>query len=194
MATCFDEPGVIFDTRFCLDSISKNVKGAVKVVGKPLQIVCDTEKCVTLRTMSALKVVTTSNKKCDSKLALRLDGGSLVVGKLATAYENDGLQRGVHAGDFVWTGQHVQIKGRMSGITNAGILRAPVFKPACEDCSTPGVMIGRLCGQVVGSAGTGLNGAQVMAVYRILVPKPTKTGASGPLTGTIEGVIVGPCK
>ena len=146
MATCFDEPGVIFDTRFCLDSISKNVKGAVKVVGK-----------------------------------------------LATAYENDGLQRGVHAGDFVWTGQHVQIKGRMSGITNAGILRAPVFKPACEECSTPGVMIGRLCGQVVGSAGTGLNGAQVMAVYRLLT-KPTKTGASGPLTGTLEGVIVGPCK
>ena len=192
MATCFDEPGVIFDTRFCLDTISKNVKGSIKA-GKPLQIVCEKEKCVTLRTMSAIKVAVLTNKECDSKLGLRLDG-SLVVGKLATAYENDGLQRGVHAGDFVWTGQHVQIKGRMSGITNAGILRAPVFKPACEKCSTPGVMIGRLCGQVVGSAGTGLNGAQVMAVYRFLVPKPTKEGASGSLTGTIEGVIVGPCK
>jgi hypothetical protein len=194
MATCFDDPRTIFESRFCLDAISKNVKGTVKVV-KELQVVCETEKCVTFRTLSALKVATTTNKPCDSKLALRLDGGSLVVDDLATAYENDGLQRGIHAGDFVWTGQHVQIKGRMSGITNAGILRAPLFKPACEACSAPGIMIGRLCGQVVGSAGAGLDGAQVMAVYRILGGKPSKTGANGPATGTIEGVIVGPpCK
>ncbi len=188
------ESAAIIDTHFCVSSISKDVKGAVKPP-ESFNVVCATPKCVTFRTVSALELTTSPNKACDSKLAQRLDGGSLVVGKLATIYETDGLHRGVHRGDFVWTGQHVQIKGLMSGITNAGILRAPVFKPACEACSAPAVMIGRLYGQVVGSAGTGLDGAAVMAAYRIQVgTKPTKKGASGRAVGTIEGVIAGPCK
>jgi hypothetical protein len=111
------------------------------------------------------------------------------VKKLATAYETDGLGRGFHAGDFVWIGQHVKIEGRMSGTTNAGILRPPVFDGNCEACSARGIMIGRLCGEVVGAAGP-LDGAQVIAVYRFKVGRPTRKGAIGSVVGTIEGVIV----
>ena len=191
MATCFDEPGVIFDSQFCLESLSKNAKGSVKVA-KTLPVTCGKDKCVTFRTIGPFTVKLSTNAPCDSKLSLRLDG-SFVVQTLATAYDIDGLQRGVHAGDFIWTGQHVQVKGRMSGITNAGILRPPVFKDGCETCSSRGIMIGRLCGQVVGSGGPGLDGAQVVAVYRFAAGRPTKKGAIGNVAGTIEGVIVGKC-
>jgi hypothetical protein len=143
--------------------------------------------------MSVLKLELRSDKPCDSELGLQLNG-ELVVERLATAYDTDGLHRGVHAGDFVWLGQQFEITGRMSGITNAGILRARVFTPACEKCLAPGVMIGRLCGEVVKTHDPELKGARLVAVYRLLAARPRKTGVQGPsIRGTIEGVIVTKC-
>jgi hypothetical protein len=187
MATCFDDPDHIDHDLYCLDAISKNVKGTVRIARARREV--HTKDCPTFRTLGPLKLITRTNEPCDSELSLRLDNGSFTVERLATAYELDGLRRGFHAGDFVWTGQHVTVEGRISGITNAGILRAPVFKGDCEACETRGIMIGRLCGEVVGSAGP-LNRAQVVAVYRFKAGRPTRRGASGGVVGTIERVIV----
>jgi len=190
MATCFDDPGDVVHDGFCLDAISKNVKGTVSIAAISRRQV-QPDGCQTWRTMGPLKLTTSTHEPCDSELSLRrLDKGSFVVERLATAYEIDGLRRGFHAGDFKWSGRHVTIEGRMSGITNAGILRAPVFEGDCEECASRGIMIGRLCGEVVGSAGE-LDGAKVVAVYRFKAGRPTKRGASGSVVGTIEGVIVG---
>jgi hypothetical protein len=194
MATCYDEPTEVFDSQRCLDAVSKDAKGTVRISAKH-DALCEERKCTTFHTVGPLKLTTTVDKPCDSKLSLKLATGTFTVARLATSYDTDGLQRGVHAGDFSWSfaGTHVQIAGRMSGITNAGILRAPVFQHECEACSTPGLMIGRLCGEVVGSAPARYKGAQLVAVYRFEVAKPSKEGAAGGVIGTIEGVLVEQC-
>lgn len=192
MSTCFDEPGLIFDSNRCVDAVSKDVQGKVGVP-KPLRTKCDTKKCEALHTLGPLSALATINKPCDSRISRPLDG-KFIVRKLATIYDTDGLGRGVHAGDFEWTGVNGKgkIAGRMSGITNAGILRAQPFKE-CEECSQPGIMIGRLCGVFVEPHTARLKGAQFVAVYRFEVGKVTKDGASGPVKGTIEGAIIELC-
>ena len=194
MATCYDDPNEVFDSQRCLDAVSKDVKGTVRISAKHPAL-CEARKCTTFHSLGLLKLATTNHKPCDSKLSLKLATGTFAVKRLATSYDTDGLERGVHAGDFSWSfaGTHVAIEGRMSGITNAGILRAPAFQVECESCSAPGIMIGRLCGEVVGGAPARYKGAQLVAVYRFEVAKPSKEGATGTVVGTIEGVLVEQC-
>lgn len=80
----------------------------------------------------------------------------------------------------------------MSGVTNLGTHRKPVFDD-CQPCGARGVMEGRLCGRVIESGPRELRGAQVIAAYRIRF-RPTRGGIEGALAGVIEGVAMTVCR
>jgi hypothetical protein len=190
-ATCFDNPDDVFSSDTCVTSLSKDVRGET-VLEASTRHVCKTSKCITLRTRGVLKVAIVSHAPCDEALAQVLSG-SLVVQTLATAYEKDGLGRGVHAGDFKWvSAKKDEIDGRMSGITNAGLVRAAPFTPGVEKCVSEGILVGRLCGRVVKTTNPNLKNAQIVATYR-LHATPTPKGESGAVIGTLEGVVITPC-
>ena len=190
MAKCFDDPAAIFDKEYCLSAVSKNLRGEFGHPNpKPHE--CRKPECKTLRVTQALKVAVTPDH-CDSPLARNLNG-TLVVERLASAFDKDGNHRGIHAGDFVWTGvNQVVVKGRLSGMTNEGTHRAPAFTE-CQRCDQHGVMEGLLCGVVEAPAVDDLNGAQITASYRIKFD-PTANGPAGGAQGTLEGMIITPCR
>lgn len=102
------------------------------------------------------------------------------------------MHRGFHAADFVWFGAGgLKLEGRMSGVTNEGSHRLPI--KACQRCDDRGIMEGRLCGQVTTAPDPTLKGCQVIAAYRIKFD-PSVRGGSGRAVGTIEGVIISPCR
>jgi hypothetical protein len=186
---CFDNPKLILAAKSCVASVSKDVKGEI-VIANEHRFVCEQKHCATLNTIGEIKAALKSDRACDSRLGIELDG-EFVVADLATLYDTDGLHRGVHAGDFQWDSHAGQIRGRMSGTTNAGILREP-FSPACEKCSIPGIMIGRLCGEVVEAVDPAVKAAQFVAVYRFKTDSSPQ-GGRGALLGTIEGALILPC-
>jgi hypothetical protein len=189
--SCFDNPDDIVDSDTCVTSLSKDVKGET-VLETSTTHTCKTSGCVTLRTQGVLKVALTSNAPCDHGIAGEFSG-SLAIKALATAYEKDGRGRGVHAGDFEWVSLKKDvIEGRISGITNAGLVRAAPFTPGYEKCVAEGILVGRLCGRVVKSPNPQVVGAQILATYRLHTTSTPK-GESGPVVGTLEGVVVTPC-
>jgi hypothetical protein len=191
-SSCFDNPDDVFSSDTCVTSLSKDVKGRI-TLSTSKRHVCAESKCVTLRTQGALKVTLASHAPCDGTLA-QLLSGTLAIRALATAYENDGLGRGVHAGDFrCVSANHDEIDGRISGITNAGLVRGAPFDPAVEECSSEGILVGRLCGRIVKSTNPQLANARIVATYRLRT-SATPKGENGPVIGTLEGVVVTPCK
>jgi hypothetical protein len=169
--------------------------------------------CATLKTVHDLLFrAIIPHERCDSPLsiALQIDQatgagpqGELLVRPLVTLFSENGLGRGIHAGDFVWRGpNYLRIVGRMSGTTNAGLFREPVFKRA-ERCSEVHVLYGRLCGRVeqldaprpVGQ----LHRAQLTGTYRIVIRAERDEGRDGlPGSDSVEGVFEGaflvPCR
>ena len=187
---CFDDPNEIIASDTCITSLSKDVRGSTELRSSE-EHKCERSGCVSLRTRGALNVALMSNAPCDEPLA-QLLSGQLTVQSLATAYEKDGLGRGVHAGDFKWvTAAGDEIDGRLSGTTNAGLVREKPFK-ALEKCVSAGILVGRLCGSVVKSENPKLAKARVVATYR-LQTTPTKKGESGKVVGTLEGAVITPC-
>jgi hypothetical protein len=85
----------------------------------------------------------------------------------------------------------LKLTGRMSGFTNVGTHRPPI--KVCQKCNDVGIMEGRLCGQVTEAGSTRLKGCRVLAAYRIRFDASIQ-GGSGAVVGTLEGVIVCPCK
>lgn len=79
----------------------------------------------------------------------------------------------------------------MSGMTNEGTHRKPVFE-ACQECGERGVMEGRLCGRLVDAADPRLAGAQVTAAYRFAFDA-SEDGGRGAFQGTVEGLVVRNC-
>jgi hypothetical protein len=188
---CFDNPDDIFGSDTCVTSLSKDVHGKT-ALHTSTKHVCKQSGCVTLRTQGALEVKLTDNAPCDHGIAQEFQG-ALAIKLLATAYEKDGLGRGVHAGDFTWLSLKKDvIEGRISGTTNAGLVRAAPFTPGFEKCSSEGVLYGRLCGRIVKSPNPELVGARILATYRLHTTSTAK-GASGAVVGTLEGVVVTPC-
>jgi hypothetical protein len=190
---CVDSSRDILDREVCLGSVSKNLEGELQLVhGQREQ--CVDRECITLKTQQTLVLKATGNPPCDQ---VKLLDGAIRVADLATAYENgDGRQRGLHGGDFRWLGQGGLLAvGTLSGMTNVGILREPVFKPACEHCNQPGVMEGRLCGviQRAPDQQRRLIGCQLFGVYRFLFD-PGGEGGHGAIRGTFEGVVVCACQ
>jgi hypothetical protein len=190
MAKCFDDPAAIFEKEYCLSAVSKNLHGEFGPAHpKPHQ--CHKPECKTLRVTQVLRVAV-SPEHCDSPLAKDLNG-TLVVERLASAFDQDGTHRGIHAGDFVWTGAAgVSVKGRLSGMTNEGTHRPPAFSE-CQRCDQRGVMEGLLCGQIEAPNVPDLNGAQITASYRIKF-EPAANGPAGGALGTLEGAIITPCR
>jgi hypothetical protein len=189
--TCFDDPEQILSSQTCVSSLSKDAHGETELRSSASRE-CKETKCITLRTNALLKVSLTSNAPCDGLISQEVSG-SLSVDALATAYEKDGLGRGVHAGDFVWTAvKGVELRGRLSGITNAGLVRAKPFTPNVEKCVSEGILVGRLCGQVTKTENPKLRGARVVATYRLKTTATAK-GETGKVIGTVEGVVVTPC-
>jgi hypothetical protein len=190
-SACFDDPADVLGSDTCVTALSKNVRGKTALQSSKRHV-CAKSKCITLRTEGVLKVALTSNAPCDGALATLLSG-SLSIKTLATAYEKDGLGRGVHAGDFRWiSAKKDVIDGRISGITNGGLVRAAPFTHAVEKCVSEGILVGRLCGRVVRTENPKLAQAQIVATYRFHAT-PTKKGEDGAVVGTLEGVVITPC-
>lgn len=189
--SCFDNPDDVFGSDVCVASLSKDVRGETTLQASKRRV-CKKTDCITLRTQGVLKVALASNAPCDGALAQILSG-SLSIKTLATAYEKNGLGRGVHAGDFRWISKKKDvIDGRISGITNGGLVRAAPFSPGIEKCVSEGTLVGRLCGRVVKTANPVLQQAQVVATYRLHTTATAK-GESGAVIGTLEGVVITPC-
>lgn len=188
---CFDDVSTIHRGEFCLNALSKNFEG------KLIRTTADEHKCAepeckTFTAVHRLLVKPRVNQPCDSRLA-RPFGGTLEVARLVSALDQDGQHRGFHTGDFTWTGTGgVVVKGRMSGMTNVGTHRQPVFKD-CQPCDARGVMEGRLCGPVVSAEDPALKGCHVIAAYRIKFD-PSAHFQNTAISGVIEGVIICPCR
>ena len=188
---CLDDPGTILQKEWCLSALSKELKGTLTLADHKIHQ-CHTPPCKTLKTTHQLKVAASAHAPCDSHTAQLLEG-VIKVDRLVTVFDQDGQHRGFHAGDFVWQGSgSTQVIGRMSGVTNVGTHRKPVFAE-CQKCDDKGVMEGRLCGQINSTSTPALNGCQVIAAYRIKFD-PSIGGGSGAITGTLEGVIICSCQ
>jgi hypothetical protein len=188
---CLDDPATIFTRKMCVHAVSKNLKATIKLLEKDEQR-CEKPPCRTLKTSHTLKLTgIVSNNPCDSKFGKILTG-SILVEKLSSAFDQDGTQRGFHAGDFEWKTASFLIRGRLSGVTNAGTHRKPIFKD-CQPCDARGFMEGRICGAVVETTKEELTDCQIIGTYRLSFP-PSETGGNGSGSGTIEAVLVCPCK
>jgi hypothetical protein len=189
--SCFDNPDDIVGSDTCVTSLSKDVHGET-ALQTSTKHTCKNSGCVTLRTQGTLKIKLANNAPCDHGLAGEF-AGTLAIKTLATAYEKDGLGRGVHAGDFEWISLKKDvIQGRISGTTNAGLVRPAPFTPGFEKCLAEGILYGRLCGRIVQSPNPELVGARFLATYRLHTTSTAK-GANGPVVGTLEGAVITAC-
>jgi len=181
----------LLERHICLSALSKNVKGELRPLHHDRER-CARLRCITLKTIHFVKLKVTTNKPCDSRTGVLLDG-ELTISRLVTAFEGgDGTRRGVHEGDFIWKGRSLDAVGTLSGITNAGTHRKPIFD-ACQTCDAKGYMEGRFCGTIRKSERPQLVGCQVIGTYRFHF-KPTRTeGGQGGISGTMEGEIVCAC-
>jgi hypothetical protein len=175
----------------CLSALSKNLKGELRPLHHERER-CAKLRCITLKTIHFVRCRVTTNKPCDSRSGQLLDG-DLTIENLVSAFEGgDGTRRGIHQGEFVWKGRGLVAFGTLSGITNAGTHRKPIFEP-CQTCDAKGFMEGRFCGTIRQSDRPQLLGCQVIGTYRFEF-KPTRTeGGQGGIRGTMEGEIVCPC-
>jgi hypothetical protein len=192
--TCYDNPASILRDPACVSALSKDLRAHLKLSRRERQR-CADRRCVTLKTVHRLEIEMDPHE-CDSPTGRKLNG-LIQVPRLVTIFDRDGLGRGVHAGDFSWSnGRDLRITGRMSGITNAGLLRAPVFK-ACEKCRQPFVLYGRLCGRIFGTRTAALEGCQILANYRIAFEADEERGVDGldetAGPGTLEGAVICLC-
>lgn len=186
---CLDDYATIYSQKMCVNSVSKNFKASIRVLQKEEQK-CEKPECRTLKTIHAMKIGVVSNNPCDSKVGKMLTG-TIVVEKLASAFDQDGTKRGFHGGDFVWKTASFVAEGRMSGVSNAGTHRRPIFDD-CQPCDARGFMEGRICGQIVETNKPELKGCQLIGTYRMRY-QPTPTGPNAGGQGTIEAVLVCPC-
>ena len=191
---CLENPKALWDNPICLTPVSKNVRGDLRLMERERQT-CKKKKakdCLTLKTDHVLKLDVKAHDPCDSKASALLDG-TFLVRRLITAFmDGSGENRGLHTGFFNWIGDGARVRGSLSGMTNVGTHRQPVFDP-CQQCHAPGYMEGRLCGRIVKAKDDRLRGCKVTASYRFLFD-PSKGAIDTGVTGTIEGLVVCPCK
>ena len=188
-AYCLDDPIKIFETRMCLNALSKNGEGRFSHADTDIQP-CDKPPCKTLKTIQTLEMKV-EGWDCDSELGKYFDG-KFIVERFVGAYEDgDGNNRGIHSGDFKWVGTDVVAEGRIAGVTNAGTHREPIFDP-CQPCDAHGYMEGRFCGVVVETKVSELKGCHLLGTYRFRFD-PTSSGPDGGMAGTFEGELLCPC-
>jgi hypothetical protein len=185
-----DDPARLLATDLCLHAVSKDLTGVMKTVHAETEVCPD--ECRTLKTVHSLSL-RVRRHNCDAKLAAALDG-TITVLHLAHAFVNgDVKDRGVHAGEFIWSTPAVYVKGLMAGVTNAGTHRRPAFGE-CQVCHQPDVFEGRLIGRVLKSRSPDLRGAEITADYRIRWAPSARRGSSIKVVGTLEGAILKECQ
>jgi len=214
--TCFDDPERMAsrDFRACILAVSKDLREGQLRRARPaggflecrdLELPDRRRGCRTLKTVHKLLFrAIVPHDDCDSAIsrALEFDQatgkgplGELLVSPLVTLFDENGLGRGIHAGNFLWRGpNYLKIRGRMSGTTNAGLYRAPVFD-SVEKCRQMHVLYGRLCGRVETLDArllSQLAGSQLIGTYRILIRADPAEGEDGlPGSNAVEGVFEG---
>lgn len=191
ISRCLDDPKELWHRQVCLDEVSKNARGDLCLIHRERQE-CEPEKCLTLKTRHMLRLELRSHDPCDSDLGQLLDGQFFALNLVTAFADGSGEQRGTHTADFEWVTPDVTVHGSMSGITNAGTHREPPFDP-CQECYAPGFMEGRLCGRIVKSRKEELVGCAVTAVYRFRFD-PSEGAIDTGVEGTVEGVVVCPCR
>jgi hypothetical protein len=178
-------PREMIEIKFCMSEVSKELKGQFTVLDRDLQE-CKDPPCKTLKGLIAVEAEVNPHKPCDSRISGILNG--MIKGELAFAYIEDGTRRGIHAGEFEWHGADAMLKGRMSGVTNAGTHHPPAG--TCEPCDRGGHMEGRLDAVVVEGK---MLGYRVWAAYAIDFDSGFDVQDTG-FQGTIEGVLIAPCR
>ena len=187
---CLEDPRQLWTREVCLAAVSKNLRGDLRLLDREREE-CEKPECRTLKTDHGLKVEVRSHEPCDSEAGRQLDGTLFVRRLIHALADGTGEGRGLHTGAFRWVGAQVAIEGRMSGVTNVGTHRQPVFQ-ACQECDDRGYMEGRLCGRVVRARDERLVGCEVTAAYRILFD-PSEGFQDTGVQGTLEGVLVCAC-
>lgn len=192
---------LLFGNRVCLDELSKNVIGEFNPTQPNARRLeqCPQpgpKPCQTLKVVYDLVLAQINPFGCDSALAKPL-GGQLLAKSFVTAFKQDGLNRGLHSGDFVWTGTGFQVTGRMTGVTRIGTHRQPAILPQFQNCQEPcnaPVLQGRLYGTFANATGplAGLKKGRVVAIYRLRYT-PRKDGSGSGIEGVVEGMLVRPC-
>lgn len=185
---CRIETKFVRDENICLSPVSKDLRGELRLLDRDLEE-CPDLKCKTLKAEHALELDVVGHKPCDKP---PIWDGRLKAKLVHAFVDGSGNNRGLHAGDFSWEGPGFQIRGTLSGVTNAGTHREPAFDK-CQECYAPGYMEGRLCGQVLKSKDPKFVGCQVFAVYRLRFD-PSESGGEGGVKGTLEGLTVCQCK
>lgn len=171
---------------YCVQPISKDARGELRLKDAERRTCPKTDDCPTLVSQHELEV-RVRRHDCDGRP--KTDGR--ILARLTTVFDTEGTQRGVHAGELEWEADGLVIRATLRGMTNVGLHRERPFKPI-EKCHEPGVLRGVLCGEVVKAKDTHLVGAQVTASYRFEF-EPDEKGGSGPIVGTIEGMLLRAC-
>lgn len=184
----YEDPERLFGANLCLHRLSKDVEGTMHPISARSEK-CPERGCRVLKTGHRLELKLGTHQPCDSDEALALSGDLHVVDLVSAFVDGEGVERGVHTGRVHWQGA-VVATGAWSGVTNVGTHREPAFK-SCQSCDERGVMEGRLCA-VVHDKTSPLWGWRVVAAYRLAF-SPSAQGGEGPVTGTIEGLLVGEC-
>jgi hypothetical protein len=188
---CSGSSKALLEHRVCLSALSKNLEGELKPLRHSVER-CAKLRCTTLKTIHFVGMRVITNKPCDSPTGRLLDG-EFIVRNLVSAFERgDGTQRGIHEGDFIWQGRGLVATGTVSGITNAGTHRPPIFDP-CQKCDAKGFMEGRFCGTIRRSERRQLVGCQVIGTYRFRFRPSRAEGGGGEILGTLEGELVCAC-
>ncbi len=194
MPSQYDKPETLKSSKLCLNAVSKDIfHGVLSLHGEPAKD-CTSKACKTIKLIHSLKLPVRTHVPCDSKVALPLDG-IIEVQELVTEEIDPIPGRGIHSGNFVWTGTDIVVKGAMNGFNNIGPHRRPFISgPAnCEQsCNTRLVMEGRLSGKITKAKDEKLVGCEVLVAYRLRLSN-VEINAQVAALGTLEGVIVCPC-
>ena len=185
-----DDPRRLWDERFCLLPVSKNVKGRIDPMHQERQR-CEEPECVTLKVHQSLRLQVATHQACDSEPSLCLDGALVSTDLVHALYDGDPQNRGPHTATFTLYGDGCEVVGELSGMTNVGTHRQPPFDP-CQECHAPGWMEGRLCGRIVKSKHEHLLGCRIVGAYRFKL-EPKEECDQLDVRGTIEATIVCPC-
>jgi hypothetical protein len=184
---------------YCVHEVSKDLDGLVALLYGDYPP-CPALNCSPLMELQFLRLDARSNASCDSEPpGLALDG-PIRVKDFTTVYTGPKESlRGVHAGRFNWAPTvGGGITGTLQGISNAGVLRPPIFKEKCETCHAPGIVSGHLFGTGKGVPGVPVHEFQLEAIYRLawdpLAWDPSISFfPNAPVRGTLEGVLVLTC-
>lgn len=172
----------------CLTPLSRNLEGEL---GRPDNEIrkCRRRDCATLVGAQSLILKLADATDCDQLPAL---DGAVEVRDLVHVFDATGSDRGIHSGDFRWESSIGLIMGRLSGITNAGTHRPPVFAE-CQRCRDS-VMEGQFQGVVCRPKSPEFTDCQLFGAYRLQIDAGREGLPAQGVRGTLEGVLITSCR